>query len=96
MCSLRLSRKEGIRALGACIETNVADEQLADTVHGPWSEILAPRFWSALSSLAWGPGTGTECLFLLRVCLMNTKITTKTHTSEGTERRFRQSHSVIE
>jgi hypothetical protein len=89
MCSLRLSRKEGIRALGACIETNVADQQLADTVHGPWSGILAPRFWSAPSSLAWGPGTGTECLFL-------PSCTTKTHTSEGTERRFRQSRSVIE
>jgi hypothetical protein len=28
-----LSRKEGIGALGACIETNVADERLSDTAH---------------------------------------------------------------
>jgi hypothetical protein len=60
MCSLRLSRKEGIGALGSCIETNVADEQLADTVHGPWSGILAPRLWSAPSSLAWGTWNGRQ------------------------------------
>ena len=28
-----MSRKEGIGTLGACIETNVADERLSDTAH---------------------------------------------------------------